>query len=68
MEWVPLMAAADRADLEKAITYLGNNLGRMGYAACAAAGLPIGSRVTEAACERGHRRSDHDPECLPSHL
>lgn len=45
------LGAADRAALEKAITYFGNNMERMDYAACAAAGLPIGSGVTEAGCK-----------------
>jgi hypothetical protein len=45
------LGAADRAALEKAVTHFGNNVERMDYAACAAAGLPIGSGVTEAGCK-----------------
>ncbi|MDB6132027.1 MAG: hypothetical protein JWM59_270 [Verrucomicrobiales bacterium] len=45
------LGAADRTALEKAVTYFGNNVERMDYAACAAAGLPIGSGVTEAGCK-----------------
>ncbi|MDB6135078.1 MAG: hypothetical protein JWM59_3321 [Verrucomicrobiales bacterium] len=42
------LGAADRTALEKALTYFRNNVERMDYAARAAAGLPIGSGVTEA--------------------
>lgn len=45
------MSRADREAVEKAATYFRNNIDRMDYAACVAAGLPIGSGVTEAGCK-----------------
>ncbi|MES2708748.1 MAG: hypothetical protein V4726_19290 [Verrucomicrobiota bacterium] len=45
------LGSADRTALEKAVTHFENNVERMDYAACAAAGLPIGSGVTEAGCK-----------------
>ena len=38
-------------DLQRAITYLENNLGRMNYASYRKSHLPIGSGVTEAGCK-----------------
>jgi hypothetical protein len=38
-------------NLAAAVSYFGNNLDRMDYAACLAEGLPIGSGITEAACK-----------------
>jgi hypothetical protein len=43
--------AAARTALEKSATYFRNNPARMDYAAYAAAGLPLGSGVTEAGCK-----------------
>ena len=40
-----------RGDLEKAISYFQNNLGRMNYASYKKRHIPIGSGVTEAACK-----------------
>lgn len=45
------LSSANREAVEKAATYFRNNLDRMDYADCHAAGLPIGSGVTEAACK-----------------
>ena len=45
------LGEAARTALEKSATYFRNNLGRMDYAAYAAAGLPLGSGVTEAGCK-----------------
>lgn len=40
-----------REALQKTTTYFRNNVGRMDYAAYEAAGLPLGSGVTEAGCK-----------------
>jgi hypothetical protein len=40
-----------RKDLQAAISYFANNLGRMNYASYRKSHLPIGSGVTEAACK-----------------
>ena len=40
-----------REALQKSATYFRNNLERMDYASYAAAGLPLGSGVTEAGCK-----------------
>ena len=45
------MSPATREALEKTATYFRNNVGRMDYAGYAAAGLPLGSGVTEAGCK-----------------
>jgi len=45
------LGAKLRKDLEEAITYFQNNLGRMNYASYRKSHLPIGSGVTEAACK-----------------
>jgi hypothetical protein len=45
------LSEANREALEKAVTYFRNNHERMDYAAYQAAGLPIGSGVTEAGCK-----------------
>ena len=42
---------ADKESLESAITYCGNNKGKMTYAKNIKMKLPIGSGVTEAACK-----------------
>ena len=45
------LGEAARTALEKSATYFRNNPARMDYAAYAAAGLPLGSGVTEAGCK-----------------
>ncbi|MEZ5328275.1 MAG: hypothetical protein R3F19_24785 [Verrucomicrobiales bacterium] len=45
------LGAETRKELEAAITYFENNLGRMNYASYRKSHLPIGSGVTEAACK-----------------
>lgn len=45
------LGAQTRKNLEAAITYFENNLGRMNYASYRKSHLPIGSGVTEAACK-----------------
>ena len=45
------LSEAARTALEKSATYFRNNLARMDYAGYAAAGLPLGSGVTEAGCK-----------------
>lgn len=45
------LGAKIRKDLEAAISYFGNNLGRMNYASYRKSHVPIGSGVTEAACK-----------------
>jgi hypothetical protein len=45
------LSSADREAVAKAATYFRNNIDRMDYAGCRAAGLPIGSGVTEAGCK-----------------
>lgn len=47
----PKLGEEARKALERAITYFTNNLDRMNYAQYEAAGLPLGSGVTEAACK-----------------
>lgn len=42
---------AAEENLTKAISYIGNNLGRMNYASYRKTHIPIGSGVTEAACK-----------------
>ena len=45
------LSSADREAVAKAATYFRNNIDRMDYAGYRAAGLPIGSGVTEAGCK-----------------
>ena len=45
------LAAKTRKDLESAISYFENNLGRMNYASYRKSKLSIGSGITEAACK-----------------
>ena len=45
------LTLAVRRKLNAEINYFGENLERMNYAECRAAGLPIGSGVTEAGCK-----------------
>jgi len=45
------LASKTRKDLEGAICYFENNLGRMNYASYRKSHLPIGSGITEAACK-----------------
>lgn len=45
------MSTATREALQKTTTYFRNNVARMDYAAYEAAGLPLGSGVTEAGCK-----------------
>jgi hypothetical protein len=45
------LPAQQRKDLQAAISYFANNLGRMNYASYRKSHLPIGSGVTEAACK-----------------
>ena len=45
------LSAGVREKLEAALSYFGNNLGRMNYASYRKTNLPIGSGITEAACK-----------------
>ena len=45
------LSETHRAALQKSATYFRNNVARMDYAGYAAAGLPLGSGVTEAGCK-----------------
>lgn len=45
------LPAKVRQNLDAAISYLGNNIGRMNYASYRKGHLPIGSGITEAACK-----------------
>jgi len=45
------LSSADREAVEKAATCFRNNIDRMDYSGCRAAGLPIGSGVTDAGCK-----------------
>ena len=45
------LSETHRTALEKSTTYFRNNIARMDYATYAAAGLPLGSGVTEAGCK-----------------
>jgi hypothetical protein len=45
------LPAKQKKDLQAAISYFENNLGRMNYASYRKSHLPIGSGVTEAACK-----------------
>ena len=47
----PALSPATREALQKTTTYFRNNVARMDYAAYEAAGLPLGSGVTEAGCK-----------------
>ncbi len=45
------LSAGVREKLEAALSYFGNNFGRMNYASYRKTNLPIGSGITEAACK-----------------